>query len=187
MSLAAAIVALRSHLGRFARQSDGVSAIEFALVLPFMLLMYIGSVELGDGLAIEFKVTETARTVTDLASQQLSIDPAAMTGILGASQKIVAPYPPTNMVMTLSEVATNAQGQGTITWSCSLNGTAHPIGAAVTLPVALQTANISLLWGEVTYPYTPQLGYVITGTVNIYENAYFYPRLVTSVPLPQGC
>ena len=168
-------------------QNEGVSAIEFALVLPFMLLMYIGSVELGDGLAIEFKVTEVARTVTDLASQQLSIDPAAMTGILGASAKIVAPYPPTNLVMTLSEVSTNGQGQGTITWSCSLNGTGHAIGSSVTLPVALQTANISLLWGEATYPYTPQLGYVVTGTVDIYETAYFYPRLVTSVPLPQGC
>ncbi len=187
MRLAAAIVALRSRLGHFARQNEGVSAIEFALVLPFMLLMYIGSVELGDGLAIEFKVTEVARTVTDLASQQLSIDPAAMTGILGASAKIVAPYPPTNLVMTLSEVSTNGQGQGTITWSCSLNGTGHAIGSSVTLPVALQTANISLLWGEATYPYTPQLGYVVTGTVDIYETAYFYPRLVTSVPLPQGC
>lgn len=187
MRLAAAIIALRSRLGHFARQNEGVSAIEFALVLPFMLLMYIGSVELGDGLAIEFKVTEVARTVTDLASQQLSIDPAAMTGILGASAKIVAPYPPTNLVMTLSEVSTNGQGQGTITWSCSLNGTGHAIGSSVTLPVALQTANISLLWGEATYPYTPQLGYVVTGTVDIYETAYFYPRLVTSVPLPQGC
>ena len=68
------------------------------------------------------------------------------------------------MVVTVSEVTTNGSGQGTITWSCSLNGTARTVGSAVTLPANLQTANISLIWGEVTYPYTPQLGYVITGT-----------------------
>jgi len=187
MKLASATAAFRSHLRRFAGQRDGVSAVEFAIVLPFMLLMYVGSAELGDGLAIQAKATKTARTVTDLASQQVSIQASDMSTILGASSKVIAPYPSANMVVTVSEVTTNSQGQGTIAWSCSLNGTARTVGAAVTLPANLQTANISLIWGEVTYPYTPQLGFVVTGTINLYESTYFYPRLVNSVPLPQGC
>jgi Flp pilus assembly protein TadG len=187
MNLAGLLHGLHFHLHRFASHCGGVSAIEFAIILPFMLLSYIGSVELADGLAIQFKVTETARTVTDLASQRATIDTTDMSNILGASTQVVAPYPAANMAMTVSEVTTNAAGQGTITWSCSLNGTAHGVGTSVTLPTGLQTANISLIWGEVTYPYTPHLGYVVTGTINIYETAYFYPRLVTSVALPQGC
>jgi Flp pilus assembly protein TadG len=177
----------RAHLRRFARHSQGVSAVEFAIILPFMLLLYVGSVELADGLSIQFKVTETARTVTDLTSQYITIETTDMSTILGASSTVVAPYSSANMVMTVSEITTNAHGQGTITWSCSLNGTAHTVGASVTLPTNLQTANVSLIWGEVTYPYTPALGYVITGTVNIYESTYFYPRLVNSVSLPSGC
>jgi hypothetical protein len=93
----------------------------------------------------------------------------------------MAPYPVANMVVTVSEVTTNAQGQGTITWSASLNGTARTVGASVTLPSELQTSNISVIWGEATYPYTPQMGYVITGTVNLYQSTYFYPRLSNSV------
>jgi Flp pilus assembly protein TadG len=187
MNLADLLHGVQFHLHRFADHRGGISAVEFALVLPFMLLTYVGSVELADGLAIQFKVTETARTVTDLASQRATIDSTDMSNILGASTQVVAPYPAANMIMTVSEVTTNAAGQGTITWSCSLNGTARAVGASITLPANLQTANISLIWGEVTYPYTPQLGYVVAGTINIYETAYFYPRLVTSVTLPQGC
>lgn len=187
MRVTSLIVELRSRLGCFARHSGGISAVEFALVLPFMLLMYIGSVELGNGLALQFKVTETARTVSDLASQYVAIQASDMSNILGASSTIVAPFPPANMVVTVSEVTTNGSGQGTVAWSCSLNGTGRTVGSAVTLPADLQTANISLILGEVSYPYTPQLGYVITGTVNIYENTYFYPRMVNSVTLPQGC
>ncbi len=187
MTLTGAIFTISAPLRCFARRAEGVAAVEFAIVLPFMLLMYIGSVEVGDGLAIQFKVTETARTVTDLASQYVSIDTTDMSGILAASSTIVAPYPAANMAMTVSEVTTNGSGQGTITWSCSLNGTAHAVGSSVTLPASLQTANISVIWGEVTYPYTPQLGYVISGTINLYESTYFYPRLVNSVALPQGC
>lgn len=109
-----------------------------------------------------------------------------MSGILNASSQIIAPYPAANMVVTVSEVTTNSQGQGTITWSASLNGTARTVGASVTLPTALQTSNISLIWGEVTYPYTPQMGYVLTGTVNLYQSTYFYPRLSSSVAC-NGC
>ena len=183
-----AIVGLYSApLRRFARDRDATSAMEFAIILPVMLLLYIGGVELGDGLQIQFKVTETARTITDLASQYIIIQSSDMSNIMTAASSVVAPYSSSNVTMTVSEVGTNSQGQGTITWSCSLNGTPHTVGATVTLPTNLQTPNISLIWGEVTYAYTPPMGYVVSGTINLYQSNYFYPRLVNSITLPQGC
>jgi Flp pilus assembly protein TadG len=184
MTLTGIILGFRSHLRSFARDREAVAAVEFAIILPFMLLMYIGSVELGDGLAIDFKVTETARSVTDLTSQYVSVDTATMSSILGASSTVVAPYPSSNMVVTVSEVTTNSQGQGTITWSCSLNGTPHTVGQSLTLPTKLQTPSISLIWGEVTYPYTPSIGYVVTGTITMYQSTYFYPRMSNTVTPP---
>ncbi len=174
-------------LRRFARDRDAVAAMEFAIVLPIMLLLYIGGVELGDGLQIQFKVTETARTITDVASQYITIQSSDMSNILAATSSVVAPYPSSNMTITISEVTTNSQGQGAIAWSCSLNGTPYTVGATVTLPTNLQTPNISLIWGEVTFPYKPPMGYVVTGTINLYQSNYFYPRLVNSITLPQGC
>jgi Flp pilus assembly protein TadG len=169
------------HLRRFVRNRDGVSAVEFALVLPVMLSLYIGGVEVGDGMAINFKATLAARTVTDLASQYVSIDNATMSSILGAASTVLTPYPTANVVVTVSEVTTNAQGAGTVTWSDSLNGTARTVGSSITLPTKLQSANITILFGEVTYPYTPSMGYVLTGTINIYESVYFYPRMSTTI------
>jgi Flp pilus assembly protein TadG len=187
MRAAVMIARLGSTLRALARDRGAVSAVEFAIVLPFMVTLYVGGAELGDGLAIQFKVTETARTVTDLASQFASLDTAEMNAILAASSAIVAPYANNNMAVTVSQVTTNAKGQGTISWSCSLNGTAHASGAAVTLPTGLQTANTSLIWGEVTYPYTPSIGNVITGTITIYQTMYFLPRLSASVTGPTSC
>jgi Flp pilus assembly protein TadG len=168
-------------LRRFTRDRDGVSAIEFAMILPFMLTLYLGGVEVGDGLAIQFKSTLAARTVADLASQYVSIDNAAMSIILNSATKVVSPYPATGMQVTVSEISTNGSGKGTVQWSDSLNGTARSVGSSVTLPSALQQKNITIIYGEVTYPYTPSLGYVLTGTINIYESMYFFPRLSTTV------
>jgi Flp pilus assembly protein TadG len=187
MRLSGLLAERYSLLRRFAADCSALSAIEFAIVLPFMLFFYVGGVELGDGLQIQFRVTETARSVTDLTSQYIIIESSDMSTILAAASTVMTPYPASNMAITVSEVTTNAQGQGTVTWSCSLNGTARTTGATVTLPNSLQTPNISLIWGEVTYSYTPPFGYAIVGTINMYQSAYFYPRLVNAITLPQGC
>jgi Flp pilus assembly protein TadG len=187
MTPAAALIGLRAQLRRFAGDRRGVSALEFALVLPLMLTLYIGGAEVGDGMAIQFKSTLSARTVADLSSQSTTIDTPTMSSILHAAATVVAPYSSAGMVVTVSEVSTNATGRATITWSCALNGTARTVGSTVTLPNNVNAANISLIWGEVTYPYTPQMGYVITGTINMYQNIFFYPRMSTSVTGPSSC
>ena len=174
---------LHARLRRFARDRDGVSAVEFAIILPFMLTLYLGSVELGEGLSIKFKTTLAARTVTDLASQYVSIDGANMQQILGASSKVLSPYATGSVVVTLTELTVNSTGKGVVQWSCSLNGTPYTVTQKLTMPTNLQTNGITLLYGEVTYPYTPTLGYAITGTFNIYQNMYFYPRLSATISM----
>ena len=183
MTIARTALGLHSCLRRLARDRDGVSAVEFAIVLPFMLTLYLGGVELGDGLAIKFKSTLAARTVTDLASQYVSINGPNMQAILGASSTVLSPYSASGVVVTLTELTVNSSGQGVVQWSCSLNGTAHTVNQKLTMPTNLQTNGITVLYGEVTYPYTPSMGYAITGTINIYQSIYFFPRLSSTISL----
>jgi len=76
---------LVSRLRDFAHCGNGAAAVEFAALLPFMLAVYLGGVEIGDGVAINRKVTITARDVADLASQYTVIHDSDMTTILGAA------------------------------------------------------------------------------------------------------
>jgi Flp pilus assembly protein TadG len=183
MAIARTASALHATLRRFARDRDGVSAVEFAIVLPFMLTLYLGGVELGEGFSIKFKTTLAARTVTDLASQYVSITGTNMQNILGASSTVLSPYSTSGVTVTLTQLTVNASGKGVVNWSCSLNGTAYTVNTQRTMPANLQTPNITVLYGEVTYPYTPSMGYAITGTFNIYQNMYFYPRLSGTISL----
>ena len=183
MAMARTASGLRAYLRRFARDRDGVSAVEFAIILPFMLTLYLGGVELGEGLAIKFKTTLAARTVTDLASQFVSINGTNMQSILGASSTVISPYSTSGVIVTLTELTVNSSGRGVVQWSCSLNGTAYTANTQKTMPTNLQTSGITVLYGEVTYPYTPAMGYAITGTFNIYQNMYFYPRMSSTISL----
>lgn len=180
---------LRVLLRRFVRGRDGISAVEFALILPFMLTLYLGGSELGDGMAIQFKATLAARTVADLATQYTNIpDTTTMNQILGAASTVVTPYPTAGMTVTVSELQlTNGGTTGKVIWSASNNGNGRAVNSTFPLPPAMQalaTANtptVYLILGEVTYPYTPSMGYAITGTINIYEDIVFSPRLASCV------
>ena len=66
--------AFRPQVARLARDQEGVSAVEFAMLLPLMLTLYLGGVEVSQGISIDRKVTLTARTVADLVAQVSSID-----------------------------------------------------------------------------------------------------------------
>src|SRR5690242_20114501 len=71
----------------------GASAVEFAMLLPLMLTLYLGAVEVSSAVSIHRKVTLTARATADLASQVTGINNADMTNMLNAAKAVIAPYP----------------------------------------------------------------------------------------------
>jgi Flp pilus assembly protein TadG len=169
------------RLSDFANDKRGVSAVEFAMLLPLMLTLYLGGVEVSQGVAIDRKVTLTARTVADLVAQVSSIDTAGINASLGASAAILAPYPDASAKITVSVVTIDANGNAKIAWSAAKNGSARATGSAVTLPAALKVPSTSLVWGETSYNYTPSIGYVVTGTMALNDEIFMRPRLSETV------
>src|SRR5947209_18157325 len=132
---------LRHGFARFASDRRGVSAVEFAMLLPLMVTLYLGSVEISQGVGIDRKVTLTSRTVADLASQVSSMSSSDMSNVLNASSSVVAPYDSTPLKVTVSQITIDANGNHTVTLSCTQGGTAHAVGSAVSLPAALKVAS----------------------------------------------
>jgi Flp pilus assembly protein TadG len=175
------LCSLDRRIRGLARDQRGVSAVEFAMLLPLMLSLYLGAVELSQGIAADRKVTLTARTVADLVSQVSSINNTDMTNSLNAASAVMAPYPSGNLKVTVSSVKIDANNKATIAWSDTLNGTARAVGSTVTLPSALLVANTYLIWSEVQYTYKPTIGYVVSGTLTLKDQIYMRPRLSDSV------
>jgi Flp pilus assembly protein TadG len=172
---------LADQPARFRRDEGGISAVEFALLLPLMLLLYLGGFEVSQAVAIQRKVTLTSRTLADLASQVSTISSSDMSNILNASSAVIAAYDPTQLKVVVSGVNIDANGNATISWSCTQGGSAHAVGSSVAVPSALKVPNSSLVWGEAGYTYIPAIGYVITGTLSLSDQIYMRPRISASV------
>jgi Flp pilus assembly protein TadG len=202
------MTSLLFRVRNFSAAADAVAATEFAIVVPFMLALLVGGVELGDGMAINVKVSATAHSVADMVTQNTSLSTISMQNILTGATAIIAPYPvnSSQLSVTVSEIASDANGNLTLQWSQSYNGasfgpgrpsigssTSPPYGA-LTLPTSLngtagnannannQNDQVSFIVSEVSYAYTPNLGYTISGTVNLADRYWLFPRCSTNSP-----
>ncbi|HET7911547.1 MAG TPA: TadE/TadG family type IV pilus assembly protein [Pseudolabrys sp.] len=169
-------------LQSFRRDREGASAVEFALLAPLMIALYFGCVEVTNGVAADRKVTLTAGALANLTSQSQTITLDGMTNILNASAAIIKPYSVGNLAATITCLKIDADGNAKVKWSATLNGTARADGASVTLPSsALAVPNSSLVWSEVSYNYTPVIGYTITGTLSLSDQMFMSPRITPPV------
>jgi Flp pilus assembly protein TadG len=168
------------RLSRFLRDRRGVSAVEFAIVAPMMIGLYLGCVEISDGVAADRKVNLTAATLANLAAEVTTISTAGMTNILNASSAIIAPFSASNLQMTLSCIKVDSTGVAKVQWSQTRNGTARSIGSVYSFPsgsTALAVNGSWLLLAEVSYAYTPAIGYTISGTLTLSDKMYMAPRI----------
>ena len=182
-----------SALRGFCRDRRGASAIEFALLAPLMLGLYIGCVEISEGIAADRKVTLTAGALANLSAQATTISIADMQNILAASTAIMSPYTGTTAAK-VSCLKINADSVAKVTWGVASTGvTPRAEGDVVTIPVNLAVPNSSLIFSEVSYQYIPVTGFIpsfsrISNTgITLSDVMYMSPRITPPVYDTKAC
>ena len=175
------------RVARLGRNTRGIAAVEFALVLPIMVLLDIGCVEVTQALTLQRRLNLIAAAVVNLTGQATTIASTDMTNILNASTAIIAPYSSSGLTVKVSCLSIDGSGVAKVAWSAALNATARSVGSTVTIPAALAIANSQQLYSEVSYPYAPQLGYFITGTLTLSDRMYQSPRTTAPTYVSTSC
>ena len=169
---------------RFAVERRGVSAVEFALILPLMLVIYAGCGEVTTALIVDRKVSRAASTISDLVAQQSSVSAAAMNGIFDATTAILEPYDVSVAKVVLVVVDITSSGQK-VAWSKARRDTAATVNVAppagLAVPSAIATVGDEVVVGRVTYAFTSPFANVmksITGNsvYNLQHVFYLKPR-----------
>ncbi len=173
------IAAAARKYRRFVAARRGIAAVEFAIILPVLVLMFLASVDGGRAIALYMKVRAATYTLDAITNQYTTIQSADMTSIVGATAVMLSPYSSSPAVVTVSQIAVNSSSNATVSWSYSLNGTALTQGSTVTIPSGFSTCNsypCFLIYGQVSYTYTPLFGYFTPSTLNLSDSLYVTPR-----------
>jgi len=183
---------------RFIASTRGVAAIEFAMILPVMLILLLATFDAGSAIAVYMKVrsaTYILAAITNQYSTTTPIQSTDMTAITGATSAVLAPYSSLPVVVVISQLSISAGGKTTATvdWSATLNGTARAVASSVSLPAAIASSTNTcgtypcyLILGEVSYTYTPVFGYFAKGGIALSDSVYATPRSSICIPyVPQ--
>jgi Flp pilus assembly protein TadG len=178
-------------IARLTRDRRGVSAIEFAMIAPALILLYVGAVELGTGLTVYRRMSQVAATAADLTAQAKTVTKSDIADIEAASSSILTPYSTSPLKIVLSSVVADDNNNTKVDWSCASSGTARAKGSSFSLPTGLTEPNSSVIVAEVTYAYTGLLGLTSIfnpGSFTMTRTFYSRPRKSATVDkTDNGC
>jgi Flp pilus assembly protein TadG len=157
--------------------NSGVAAVEFAMIIPVMAALFIGTNEFSAGVAVDRKVTLMARTLSDLTSQNTEVTDDKLTNFFNASKAIMTPYSSTPVEGTITELYVNpATLKARVQWSKGAH--AHSAGDIIDVPDALKVGGTYLILSEVTYKYVPSVAWFINKVdgITLSDISYTRPR-----------
>ena len=172
-------------LTRFSRDVRGMAAVEFAIILPMILVIFFGTIEVSTGVAVDRKVTVLTRALSDLVSQATTVDNTDLANAFAVGEAIMTPYASTPIRAIISQVYIDPTTHtGKVKWSKASNDTARACNSTVTVPDGLKIDGTYLIMSEVNYNFTPVVDFKIGGTPPTFalgDTTFTRPRQSPSV------
>ncbi len=167
---------------RFAGDESGIGAVEFALVLPIVLVVYLMAFQLTVGFSTGRKAASSAAVIADLVSQQATTDTAYLETMEHVAASILAPYATTGLDIEIDGIIIDANSDATVSWAWDNTSTAqHAAGEDITVPDDLNFPNSFLVRTQLTIPvdiitYLPGMSGTQSSTINVTREFYFRQR-----------
>ena len=169
---------------RFWADRDGAAAVEFAIVLPVMLAMLFGEVEVGQMMVASRRADNAAATVGDIVARLPQMNDTQKLGAFAAANTIMAGAASSAPDLRISEVGVTANGVKRYWWSDAQGTSLAAHGHCDTLNTkdAAKLSGIALNAGgyvvlaEIQYSWKSQLQYVLKTPINLYYENVLNPR-----------
>jgi Flp pilus assembly protein TadG len=184
---------MQGFLTRYWKAEQGIAAIEFAFVLPVILTMLLGMVELSQALGVRAEIINMASTGADLIAQESTAKGTDLDSVFNALNAMLYPHNVKVATITITSVIDGGAGNAPrVAWSCSMTGAnATAVSPATkgnapnpTVPAGLitQGGGGSVIWSHITYDYTSNLSWFLVGMIPWKNDFYLTPRRVLQIP-----
>lgn len=148
----------------FAQAEDGLAILEFALILPILLMTYIGTIEIASLMANVRKLDVFTRTVGDFAGGVGVPSRAEFDGMINAAKVVLMPFETSDIKVVVSAVGVvGAVASGPMQVCSSVanaNAAPRPVAdkPAVALPADQRGAGARMILVEASLTYRPRTG-----------------------------
>jgi len=182
-------------LSRFRSDRSAAAAVEFVLVVPLIVLAYLGAIDLTEGIETDKNVSRAAGIMADIVAQQSIVSRAQLDDIVEIGEATIFPYdrakPGIRITAIQVATSTSANPPATVVWSYS-NGalSADARNTTIDIPSSLRTSGTFLIKVEMALTYVPITTWgmrdlvSVNGGLPLAETYYLSPRISSTIPCP---
>ena len=160
---------------------QGISAVEFALIAPLLIILYLGAIEVSLLMEVDRRVTQTSASLGDLTARLSTVTDSDMAEMFAAAKVLMEPYDASTAQMRITSIVDNGDGIPKVAWSDAYNMSAYTKGTTLTMPTGIMPDSGSIIMAEVSYEYVSNFGYVVSTSKNISDKFYLRPRRVSEI------
>ena len=147
---------------RFKQNEQGVAAIEFALLLPLMVLIFVGAVEVSRYVLMHQKVDNAAHSVVDIINQHFQITADDIETIVGTVPLMVEPFDSAGVQVVITSIHVPVgKDEPTTKWQCDFASGRSIVsageGESPNLPQLELEERDQVITGEIFINYDPIL------------------------------
>ena len=166
------------------RDRRGIAAVEFALIAPALLVVFLGVIEMSFRFRAAEETTRFTQEVADLVSRQETFSTSALEDLYDASVYMMKPLEATDRLdldVVSVGYANDADATPSVFWRRSLG---VPVDVDLDESRGLGGKNESVIRVAVRYRYDSPFTTLFRGpTVNIRRVAYARPRLTRLITM----
>ncbi|OHV79117.1 TadE/TadG family type IV pilus assembly protein [Rhizobium sp. LCM 4573] len=161
----------------------GMGAVEFALIAPLLLMLYITVFELTVGFSVSKRVSRAATSVADLVTQQATVNKPYLNTMLDVAGGLFVPYGTSGIAMKITGVKVDSSASAKVLWSWDQSGgKPYAAGSPVTVPQGMRSTETFLVRAEVSVPhqllmFMPGLLPSAVEKITIRRESFFQQRL----------
>ncbi len=181
---------MRDTVRRLSSDNRGVAAIEFALIAPLLITLYLGTLEISGALQMNKKVGRAASATGDLIAQldSTEVNKEALKSILKIGKAITQPYNLTQPKIIVTGIKINASNVAKVAWSLKLDdatfSTPYAANSTLTVPAKVNIADTFLVKVDTQLEYRTLTSWSIAkasgqtyGKIDMSETYYLRPRV----------
>jgi Flp pilus assembly protein TadG len=159
-------------LSRLWSERRGTAAIEFAYLAPLLLLMLLGTIELGRAINMDRHFAMSTSTLGDLVAREESLGTSTadatsnLDGMMDSIEHMMHPYDTSTFKLAVFQVRASPDNakDTRVEWSYSHNGMAAPTKCqSYALPAGLIDKGGSVIVVESSYVFHPLFGDFVPG------------------------
>jgi Flp pilus assembly protein TadG len=171
------------RLSRFWRDRRGVSAVEFALVMPLLLMFYFGMAEFTEAMMAQRRLSHLTASLGDVVAREQKLTNAGRDDLFAAGKAMMSPFPVSTLRMCIYSVVSDATGRDVVAWTDKNNTPADcpAAGAVVDIPVAVLPASQSVIVSKASYDFDSVFKLMMPKTLTFKRTYYLRPRLSDTV------